>query len=328
MRDFSKKYLYEVISIGEATVDAFMTLDNPREALQGDNKDHTICLRQGAKTEVDHYDLCVGGNATNVAVGLKRMGINVGLCTEIGDDELSLKIRNTLAKEEIERLLVKQTNGPTNFSVILNFQGDRNLFVKNVERTHEFDFSDVVAPLVFLTSLGNEWKKAYKNVLEFVGGNKSTLAFNPGTRQLREGHDVVMEVLKEADLLFVNKEEAELLAKEEKIEETSSEYMEKLARHLQHIGQVKLVVITDGKKGSYALDEHGEFYFRETGKGKIVERTGAGDAYTSGFLAACLSGLAIEKAMEWGTQNATSVVGAVGAQKGLLTKKQMHEEVR
>src|SRR6266498_4880432 len=150
------KQRYDVITVGETTVDAFMAIHNAASTCSIDKEHNTLCIKQGEKVEVDRYDFCMGGNATNVAVGLSRLGIKTGLCSEIGDDEFSIKVRNWLAKENIERLLVKQTPGATSFSVIINFSGDRTLFVQDVEREHEFDFGDIVTPFVYLTSLGKE----------------------------------------------------------------------------------------------------------------------------------------------------------------------------
>jgi ribokinase len=325
MRDFTHKYKYDVLSVGEATVDAYLTIDDSKHVFRIDQEDHNLCIRPGSKISVDRYKLSMGGNATNVTVGLNRMGIKVGLCAEIGDDELSLKIRNSLAKENIERLLIKQTlNGATNFSVILNFSGDRTIFKNDVKREHDFDLSDVTAPLVYLTSMSDDWKRPYQRILSFIRENNSVLAFNPGGRQIKEGKLLVEEVLQRTSLLFVNKEEAELILFDKQTDKQEEGYVKELGQRLQKIGP-KVVVITDGKKGSYALDESGEFYHRASGEGKVVERTGTGDAYSTGFLAATINGFSVSESMKWGAANATSVVGKVGAEAGLLTKKEIEE---
>jgi sugar/nucleoside kinase (ribokinase family) len=317
---------YDVITIGETTVDAFMTIFDSEGKYRIDNEHHDFCIRPGQKIDVDQYDFFTGGNATNVAVGLSRLGLKAGLCSEIGDDELSIKIRNSLARENVERLLVKQVPGATSFSVIINFQGDRTIFNQNVRREHDFDFSEVTTPFVYLTSMGEEWEAPYKKVLEFVEANSSTLAFNPGSRQVRGDKEIVRQILQKTSYLFVNKDEAELLLFDKETNQNDKEYVNDLLNKLQELGP-KTVVITDGIQGSYAKDEQGELYWHSAGDGKIVERTGAGDAYSTGFIAAKLYGSTIEKAMEWGSNNATSVVSKIGAQAGLLTKEEMEEAV-
>src|ERR1700722_18417326 len=202
---------YNVITVGESTIDAFMTLAHANSDAHLNTKDGGLCFRFGEKIDVERYTFTIGGNATNVAVGLSRLGLKATLCTEIGDDEFSLKIRNVLANEHVERVLVHQVSGPSNFSVVINFKGDRTLFVEDVKREHNFHFQDVTADMVYLTSLADEWKKPYETALAFAEKNDSKIAFNPGSRQLRGGKDIVHAVLKKTEMLFVNKEEAELV---------------------------------------------------------------------------------------------------------------------
>lgn len=318
---------YNVITVGESTIDAFMTLAHANSDAHLDTQNGGLCFKFGEKIDVERYSFTIGGNATNVAVGLSRLGLKATLCTEIGDDEFSLKIRNVLANEHIERVLVHQVAGPSNFSVIINFKGDRTLFVEDVAREHDFHFTDVTADIVYLTSLANEWKKPYETVLEFTNKSKAKVAFNPGSRQLLQGKDIVHKILKHTEMLFVNKEEAELLVSDKETMEHDEAYVKELLTKIKKLGP-SIIVITDGKRGSYALDSKNAFHKQACRDGPVVERTGAGDAYSSGFLAASLYGLSVLQAMEWGSSNANGVVGKVGAQAGLLTKEEMEEKAK
>lgn len=318
---------YNVITVGESTIDAYMSLAHANADAHLDNETGGLCFKFGEKIDVERYDFTIGGNATNVAVGLSRLGLKASLCAEIGDDEFSLKIRNTLATEHIERVLVTQVKGQSNFSVIINFKGDRTLFIENVDREHDFHFEDVSADIVYMTSLGNEWRKPYRTVLEFVRKSKAKIAFNPGSRQLRAGKDIVHEVLRNTHMLFLNKEETEYLLHETEMPQHEEAYVKELMMDVKKLGP-EIVIVTDGKKGSYAMDGSGKFYVHGIHEGEVVERTGAGDAYTSGFIAAIHSGLSIPKAMDWGAWNATAVVSKIGAQAGLLTKSKMEELVK
>jgi sugar/nucleoside kinase (ribokinase family) len=320
--------VYDVITVGETTMDAFMTLDDSSEKAHLDKETGELCFKHGEKINVARYDFQMGGNATNVAVGLSRLGLQATLCSETGDDEFSIKIRNSLAKEHIERLLMIQTPGASSFSTIINFKGDRTLFVQDVERKHDFQFEEVTTKYIYLTSLGNEWESAYKKVLHFAKQEKALIAFNPGHKQVKEGKDTVHEVLEQTEMLFVNKEEAELILFHHygEKDDDSEDYLKKLAEKLQKKGP-KNVVITNGRDGSYVLDTKGEWHFRKMFPGKVVERTGAGDAYASGFLAAIVHGLSIKDAMLWGSANAASVVEHIGAETGLLTREGIEGEI-
>jgi len=180
---------------------------------------------------------------------------------------------------------------------------------------------------MYLTSLGEVWTHAYKKALAYVRKTNCFLAFNPGTKQLAKKSDLVEEGLKLAEILFVNKEEAKLLLSEYKHEKNPPDDMEKLLQEVMSLGP-KIVVVTDGKRGSYVLDKQKNFFHQDIVASKVVERTGAGDAYSSGFLAAILYNRPIEKAMQWGGSNSTSVVGSIGAEAGLLKKEELEEHVR
>lgn len=319
---------YDVITVGEATIDAYMTIHDTAARVHFDSEEKELHFKHGEKINVERYDFSIGGNATNVAVGVSRLGLRAALCAETGDDEFSIKIRNTLATENIERVLVNQTHGASNFSVIINFKKDRTIFVQDAHRGHNFDFDEVSAKYVYLTSLGYDWEAAYLKTLDFAIENKSIIVFNPGHLQLQHGKEIIHKVLKSTDFLFVNKEEAELILfnhYNKKID-NSDRYEKELCEELQRLG-AKTVVLTNGKYGSAALSESGDFYTEDLYPGVVVERTGAGDGFASGFLAATVGGMDLKTSMKWGSINAASVVGKIGAQAGLLTKDQMEEKL-
>lgn len=319
---------YDVITVGGVTMDAFMKLHDSHEKYHFDEKTGELCFRHGEKINVERYDFCMGGNAANVAVGLTRLGFKAALCAETGDDEFSIKIRNSLAQENIERLLVIQKPGASNFSVIINHKGERTIFSEHIERENDFQFTDVTAKYLYITSLSNKWQEPYKKALQFASENNIKIAFNPGNPQFKDGKEVVHHVLQKSDVLFVNKEEAELILFNHygKKDNDSKDYEKELAMKLQNLGP-KIVSITNGRDGSYVLGENGEFHFREMFPGKKVERTGAGDAYATGFLAATLYDLPVKDRMLWGSANAASVVEQIGAEPGLLTKTEMEEKI-
>lgn len=318
---------YDVITVGSTTIDAFMTLADSHEKYYLSEDGH-LCFRHGEKINVDRYDFCMGGNATNVAVGLARLGLKATLCSEIGDDEFSIRVRNSLAKENIERLFMIQNPGATNFSVIINYKAERTIFDEHVVRQNNFQIIDATAKYVYITSLGKEWHEAYKHALDFALKVGAKIAFNPGNPQFKDGKEVVHAVLSNTEILVVNKEEAELLLFNhygEKDDDTDG-YIQRLAEKLQKRG-AKTVVITNGQDGSYCLDEQGEFYTCPMAPGDVVERTGSGDAYTTGFLAATINGLPVPQRMKWGAVNAASVVEHIGAEAGLLTIMEMEERI-
>lgn len=316
----------DIITIGNAVMDLFLVVHDANASTRLNKELNELCVKAGEKIEVDKCDVCLGGNAANAAVGLARSSIKTGLVAEIGDDEFAQKIEGLLQKEMVDTTYLKKTkDAASSMTIGINFQGERTLFVQHVKRLHDFQLEEIDTSWVYLTSLGNEWKTPYQHVVEYVGKTKARLAFNPGTLQVNAGYEQIKSVMQVADILFLNKEEGTKIASSVKrIAYSLERDIRELLVGLQKMGP-KVVVITDGKRGSYLLDEKGKMWFLDIFPAKVVEKTGAGDAFASGFMSGILSGVSIQEAMRWGTANAASVIGKVGSQAGLLTKEQYKE---
>lgn len=316
---------YDVLCIGDAKLDAFLTLSETSKVRLDENTEE-LCFKHGEKIPVEHTKFAVGGNAANVAVGLSRLGIKATIAAEIGDDEFSLKIINTLAKEHIDRGFIRQDqNRESSFSIAISYKNDRTLFSEHFKRDHDFRYEGVETKWIYLTSLGEEWTHAYEKAINYAAEQQAQIAFNPGTLQLTDKSAATESALRASNILFINKEEAKRL-----IYGYSNEYnsddIQQILSNVKALGP-KTVVITDGENGSYALDNDNNFYHQDPSPSNPVELTGAGDSYATGFLAATIHGLGIQDAMAWGSTNAASVVEQIGAQDGLLRKDEMEEKI-
>lgn len=324
--------MLDILCIGDSVIDVFLKipLDNPKFGL--DKKNDKLLINYGDKINVDKYVIELGGNATNTSVGISRLGLNTGLCAEIGKDEFSQKIINVLRNENINLdNLIQDNDSKTSITVVLSYAGDRTLFTEHVERKHNFNFENIETNFIYLTSLGAIWENAYEKTLEFIKNKNAKLAFNPGTLQLEKRDKIIFDIVEKTNYLFVNKEEAEELLYGKELEIQSEENKESLIKKmlfgLKGLG-AKNVIITDSDRGSYLQDEKDNTYFLGVLNEEVVEKTGAGDSYTAGFLAAILNGGSGAEAMVWGTLNATSVIKKIGAEEGLLTKFEMLEKIK
>lgn len=125
-----------------------------------------------------------------------------------------------------------------------------------------------------------------------------------------------------SEVFIVNVEEAQRILK------TTTREILTLLEMLHEKGPY-IVVITDGPKGAYVYTEGQAWYMPIYPDPKPpYERTGAGDAYASTFVAALALGKSIEEAMRWAPINSMSVVQYIGAQKGLLMQHQLKEFLR
>jgi sugar/nucleoside kinase (ribokinase family) len=315
---------YDVICIGDAKLDVFLKVSENNPKCRFDEAKNELCFNHGEKIVVEQTNLCVGGNAANVSIGLSRLGIKATIAAEIGDDEFSLKIINAFARENIDRAFIKQMHGQdSSISVAINYKSDRTLFTEHLKRDHEFSYEFGLFKWVYLTSLGDEWRSAYQKAIEYCQSHNAKLAFNPGSKQLAQKSILVDEALKVCEVLFVNKEEAKTLIKEY-LTEVITDDTQEIINKLKSFG-LKNIILTDGENGSYGMDFNNTLFHQKPYPCNIVELTGAGDAYSTGYLAATIHNLDMENAMKWGSANSASVIGKIGSQEGLLKREEMEE---
>lgn len=319
---------FDVVTIGDSVLDTFLHLAGASDFARIDAASRELCIKTGSKVLLDSADFLIGGNASNVAVGLSRMGFNAALVAEFGDDEFSQKLIKGLEKEKVNLdNTLRSPHAASTFSVILDILGDRTAFIRHVKRNHAFSFANVSTKWLYLTSLGETWETAYEKALDYKKSSGAKLAFNPGSAQIQAGPESFTHVLSVTDILFVNRDEAELILHGKLPEENLTETEENLLFRIQRMGP-KLIVMTDGDRGSYVLDENAQLSYEKAAGCKVVEKTGAGDGFASGFLSAMLLGKSVRKAMQYGAANAASVIEQVGAEPGLLTREQIEQRIK
>ena len=317
---------FDIICIGDAKLDIFLKIANDNPKCRLDENSNEFCFKHGEKINVEQTNLCVGGNAANVSIGLARLKINSTIAAEIGDDEFSLKVINAIAKENISRGFIKQMHDQeSSISVALNYMDDRTLFSEHLKRTHEFSYENAMFKWVYLTSLGDEWRSAYQKAIDFCIEKGIKLAFNPGTKQLAQKSALVEEALKTCEIIFINKEEAQLILTQY-LNKPGSDDINEILTNLKSFG-LKNIVLTNSDEGSYGMDYNNNFYHQSPFPCNIVELTGAGDAYSTGYVAALINNLEMQNAMKWGSANSASVIEKIGAQAGLLKKEEMEQKL-
>ena len=308
---------FDLISIGDTTYDVFLGLDEETTKVQCDsNGENCLVLMPFAdKVSVNTAIKVPGvGNAANMAVGASRLGLMAGLYTILGKDMTGREALAVFKKEKVATDYVEiDKKKDTNFSAVLSYKGERTILVYHEKRNYNLPKIGP-AKWVYLTSLGPGHEVMHGQIIDYIDKTKARLIFNPGTHQFKEGLEVLKPLLQKTFALVVNKEESEkLVGKNDDIKE--------LLKLTKNTGP-EIVVITDGPKGSYAFDGN-SFYFQDILDTPVFERTGCGDSYSTGFLAASFLGLDVPTAMKWGTVNAAFVIQKTGAQEGLLTRVSM-----
>jgi ribokinase len=314
--------MYDIVTFGNAVVDVFLSIHHASDFCRIDEQEQELCVRYGEKIPLEQGTFLLGGNACNVAVGMSRLGFRSALIAELGSDEFAQKIRTGLQAEGVSGEYLHRTDTGSSFSIALNFAGERTLFVEHVQRKHAFAYNGLRTPWFYITSLGVDWRPAYAAILDFAQQAGSRIAFSPGTPQLQEGTSGILPMLRQTEYLFVSRSEATRILGEPALGASTKE----LLLRLQGLGP-RNVVMTSGSSGADALDADRRHCRQDIIQGPVVEMTGAGDSFATGYLAATMLGLDMPTALLWGSVNAASVIGQVGTQPGLLNRPAMLERV-
>jgi len=308
----------DLLSIGDASLDVFITPTESEALCQLNDKESLLCFSYGDKIPVKNLEFSIGGNAANNAVGTKRLGIASATLLTLGDDDIGSQIVEKLTKENINTSFVHRQEGiGSNYSVAISFSGERTLFTYKSAVVYKFPEELPEVSWIYLTSVGDEFQKVYGETVAWVKTKSIKMAFNPGSRQIRAGFDALKDTLAATYVVYVNRSEAETIASFGNSVNKEKELLAALTK----MGP-KIAVITDGGNGVYV--HSGEtFYKANVLPVDPFERTGAGDAFGSGFLSAIIKGKNVEEAIVWGTVNSASVIGYTGAQKGLLKEDEI-----
>lgn len=305
----------KIYCLGEAMSDTFVSLE---EAGLIDSQKKMICLPYGQKINVSTFIHKGGGSAFNVAVGLKRLGLEAALIASVGQDSEGMRLLRMIKQEGVEDSnVIVSDKFETKAAIILNGEdGDRTILVYHgkgilIKEMVDWDKIDH-GSWFYLGPLPDTAKQLIDYLLEIAREKELKLVFNPGSVQVDWPKEENLKIISSSELFILNKEEAEKVMGEEQDDK-------KLLSSFVEAG-AKKVIITDGRNGSTAFDGK-SYYQQDIVKVKTQDMTGAGDAYLSGVVGALIYGQNLKKAMQWGAIDSASVVEKLGAQAGLLSKE-------
>jgi sugar/nucleoside kinase (ribokinase family) len=314
----------DFVAIGDTVVDAFIRLKEAEVHCDIDKVGCTISMSFGDKIPYESVEeIHAVGNSANAAVSASRLGLNSALITNVGDDEDGRKSIEVLNKDGVSTdLVTKHPGKKTNYHYVLWYEDDRTILVKHEH--YEYKLPVMEEPKwLYLSSLGEGTLDYHNEVVSYLKEHPNvSLAFQPGTFQIRFGKEALKEIYERTNLFFCNVDEAE------KILGIDTLGINELLKRMHGFGP-KIVVITDGPKGAHAYDGKNIFFQSPYPDPKPpFERTGAGDAFASTVASAIALGKDLQTALSWGAVNSMAVVQEVGAQKGLLTQEKIEEYLK
>ncbi len=321
--------MFDIITFGSATWDIFL---RPKKYQIIRNKkfitDKGICFNLGSKVDVEDICFASGGGGTNTAATFSKQGFKVAYCATVGDDIAGREIIEELKKLGIGIQFVFKTKlKPTNHSVILSSgsKTDRTILVyrgaSELLGKKGIPWKKLKTKWFYLAPFSGKLCKMTEDIVSFAYRNKIKIAFNPGNCQLTLLPKTLKRILKKVNILILNQEEASLLTKipyqkEKKIFKKIDELCPGIAIMTKGPGGA---VVSDGKRLYRAgiLDI------------KVIDRTGAGDSFGSGFVSAFIrSNGSIEKAIQLATANAGFCLKEWGAKSGLLKRGEKFKKTK
>lgn len=305
--------MFDVITFGSATQDIFL------ELLKSNFNNN--CLPLGGKILIDEMQVFSGGGGTNVACGLSSLGFKTAYSGKVGNDASGRLAIADLKKFGVNtKLCLNDKVMPTAVSFVLSCATDRTILVYkgacHFLLKSELNFKELQkAKWFYLAPFYEKTAELFSGLIDFAKEKHIKVAVNPGLEQIEKGEQSFEEALSKTDILFLNKEEAGVLAK------NPNSSVEEIAKIIRKFCP-GIIVITQGENGCLVFDsEH--FYKAGIYKVASVDKTGAGDSFASGFIGGLLKENNIEYAIQLAMLNSAKNISQKGAKIGLLNKAEL-----
>lgn len=316
---------FDFIGIGDITIDAFIRLEKATTPeIEGEKK---LCFNFADKIPYEFVKVVPAvGNSANACVSASRLGLKTAFVGNVGDDMNGKKCLEAMKANNINTKFTKTQKGKkTNYHYILWFNADRTILIKHTE--FKYSLPKLKKPRwIYLSSLAENSIPYHQEIVKYLKKNPEVnLAFQPGTFQMSLGFDHLKEVYGLSKVFFCNVSEAKRILNQITGNDYKKTEIKTLLSNMYDLGP-EIVVITDGPNGAYTFDGNKYLYMPIYPDPKPpFERTGAGDSFSSTFTCALALGMSIENALRWGPINSMSVVQYIGAQEGLLHKKELEK---
>jgi sugar/nucleoside kinase (ribokinase family) len=309
--------MFEVITFGSATWDIYLKLEKD-QIIKSDKvpSGTAVGFDLGAKIDISDMYFSFGGGGMNTAHTFKKQGFKVAYCGSVGSDIPGKEIIAEMEQEGIGTEFIQKNEKPTNNSVILLTSDTERTVLAYRGASEELNkeeilWGDMSPSWFYLAPLSGKLKDLTEDIVDFAKKNKIKVAINLGNSQILLGKEKLEPILKKADVLLLNLEEASLLTGIDKKDEMG------IMRELNSL-HPGINSVTKGPDG-VLISEQDVLIEASSCKVKVVDKTGAGDAFGSGFISGLIkSNMDLEWAIKLGIANSLSCIQTRGAVNGLL----------
>ena len=299
MEIFDNDLNAEVIGFGALNVDKLYSVENIA------SKDEESFIKGETDTP--------GGSAANTMVGLSRLGCSTSIIGKIAEDDDGDLIEYNLAINGIytNNLIYSETGATGKCLGFVDSNGERCLYidpgVNDEIRLDEINPLNIMrCKIMHYTSFVGDSFNTQIELLDLLN-KECILSFDPGMLYVQKGFDELKPILERTDILLINESELRLLCN------NNESSLKELAIGFLDMG-IETVVIKQGSKGVFAMNNN-ETCEVESYKCDVVDTTGAGDSFNSGFLYSYLKGYDLEKSCQIGNWVASKAIEGFGMEK-------------
>ncbi len=323
---------HDITTIGSAVVDIFFYTEegeliaNPKDL----TKQKLLAFEFGAKIVSDQAYICLGGGALNTATTFAQLGLKATVLSSIGTDSMAEEIvRQMKVKKLGTTLMQHQLKLPTAISCIVSSQkrGEHVAFyypgARSAITINPKVLKNIKSDWIYLCSLSGSARcvASVQQIIMHAAKNSIKLAWNPGADELAAGWPKLKKLFPLVEVLSVNQDEAIQLVMS-RGEQVKGLGARGLIKKLHQFGQ-NITVMTQGAHGALVYDGH-KLLFKSAPSVKAVNSTGAGDAFASAFVTGLIRFKGnLSRSLSLGIANSASVVTHIGAQRGIMTQKDL-----
>jgi sugar/nucleoside kinase (ribokinase family) len=318
----------DIISIGDVVIDDFIQLaEDQAWSYVDEHGKKVLAMEFGTKLPFDDREVVYAvGNASNAAVAFTKLGLETGFATNVGDDQYGRDIITTLKHHGVNTHLVRvNPHMNSNYHFVLRHQAERTILIKHKKYPYEWPkLHGVEVPRwLYFSSVSEHALPYHDKICDWLDDNPDVkVAFQPGTFQMSVGAERLKRVYEKTEVLILNREEAVTVGG------GNHDDVHDLINKLHELGP-KVVVVTDGPDGAYVSDGENRLKMpMYPDVAEPVDRTGAGDAFASTFVAELARGNNLEGAVQKAPINSMYVCQKVGAQAGLLSESQIDDYLK
>lgn len=299
--------MYDLITVGNITIDLYF------KGTSLTQKDDRFYLARG-KYVVDYFYESLGGGGANVAIGASYFGLNTAVLGKVGENVFKQIIIQKLVKKGVSTEFLISDEDYLNISSILLTESGERTIIHYLTPHETFQLNVIMkqnlikTKMAYMGNLPDISINERKELLKLFRKNNVIVCLNIGITDCRKPQSEIYELINLSDIFIINTYEfAELI----KTNHEQIDFFKDCAHYLKF--NEKILVLTDGERGSYLYHKRNILYQKAIKPKKIIDTTGAGDAYTSGFISSYIKGENLEMAMKNGAEYAAKILEKIGA---------------